>query len=294
MIRGLPIRGGRHYEYMPIDNKLNISCYNIDDSCVNNIANVIQKFGPLFIHAYPSSLKILTELFIKHDVDINLPIKAIFLGSEYLTDSDKDLFSSYYKTKIVNWYGHSERLIHGGYCNENDEYHFYPFYGHIELIDQNDNVIRDPNIPGRIIATGFDNDVMPLIRYDTGDIGMWSDSEKCNCNRQMPIISKILGRTSDYIILSDKTKVSLTAFIFGQHFKEFVLIKEFQIVQNRIGFIEILMVPKEPFDKNIEHNFINKLKKSVQNKLQIKIIYVLNIKKTIRGKHRFLIQNVTE
>lgn len=295
MIRGKPLRKNQDYEFQAINNKLVVSCYNLNHDSVSEIYRQIKKYKPKFIHAYPSSLLTFTkelQLYLKSNkADFN--IKAIFLGSENLFEDDEKYFKTFYEAEIVTWYGHSECLVHGAKCEISGDYHFYPFYGFIELVDENDQRIEEPGIEGRIIATGFDNRVMPLIRYDTGDIGVLSPRKECSCGFKGVSLSKIIGRGKDYIMLNDNTSVSLTAFIFGQHHEEFAMIKEMQIIQNEPGKIHVHMVPlKKISEEDVESLKIRLIKSVKTNSLAVDIQIVESIEKTIRGKHKLLIQNI--
>jgi phenylacetate-CoA ligase len=292
MVRGLPLPGNKSFEYLTINNTLNISCYNVNEKNIPVIHAEIKKFQPAFIHAYPSSLKILTSLLEPYRNTMNLSIKAIFLGSEQLTKPDRYYFENFYNAKVINWYGHTERLIHGGNCPLSEEFHFYPSYGYMELLDENDQPVTRPGMQGRIVATGFDNKAMPFIRYDTGDIGVLSEKKECACGFKGTSLRKIIGRSQDFIILSDGTRVSLTAFIFGQHLKEFKKIREMQITQDKIGEIEISIVRSQDFYRDDEESFLKTLLDSVDNKLKIKIKYVDNLSKTCSGKHVFFISSI--
>lgn len=296
MIRGKSLQNNGNYEYQVIGNKLVVSCYNLNQSSLKEIYTEILKFKPKFIHAYPSSLLIFTkelQVYLKNDSP-DFRVDAIFLGSEYLFEHDEKLFNSFYKSNIITWYGHSECLIHGGKCNLSGDYHFYPFYGFLELIDKNGLVINEPNVEGRIVATGFDNNVMPLIRYDTGDLGVYSEKNVCECGFRGKSLSKIVGRGKDFIVLDDYTKVTLTAFIFGQHHVEFEKIKEIQIIQNVKGIIDLHLVPLNDFKVDDIINLKSRLENSVKkNMLCVNIRLVELIEKTHRGKHKILIQNIS-
>ena len=294
MVRGNPLKNNRLYEYQSIDNKLAISCYNINENNITEVIAQINRYKPKFIHAYPSALNILTKYIQGNENRLNINIKAVFLGSEGLAESDRLFFEKMYDAYIVSWYGHSERLIHGGNCPYSDEYHFYPFYGHIELVDEHGNEITTPGIIGRIIATGLDNKVMPFIRYDTEDLGVLSEKKECKCGFKGLTLKRIEGRKQDFVILSDGTRVSTTAFVFGQHLDAFNKIIEIQIIQNEIGVIRILIVKTKYYNETDEISLKKILLLSVNNKLEISFEYPLNIKKTDNGKHRFLIQNLLE
>lgn len=297
MIRGKSLRNNVDFEYQAIGNKLVISCYNLNQFSIKKIYAQILKFKPRFIHAYPSSLLIFTkelQLYLGNE-NPDFRVNAVFLGSEYLFEEDKVFFEKFYNSKVINWYGHSECLIHGGKCELSGDYHFYPFYGYFELLDKHDNPITEPNIEGRIIATGFDNKVMPLIRYDTGDVGVYSEKQECECGFKGKSLSKIVGRGKDFIVLKDGTQVTLTAFIFGQHHEEFSKIREMQLIQNKPGVVLLNIVPLNDFSFEDQNKLKNRLTKSVNKSLlDIDIQLVNDIEKTHRGKHRLLIQNITQ
>jgi len=292
MIRGKPLPRNRTFEYNPINNILNISCYNVNENNISMVLEKINGFNPQFIHAYPSALKNLTSLLESHKSHLSLSIKALFLGSEQLFESDRSYFEEFYQTKAVNWYGHSERLVYGGNCPVSDEYHFYPAYGYLELLDENDQPITKAGREGRIIATGFDNRVMPFIRYDTGDLGVLSVHKECRCGFKGTSLASITGRGQDFIILSDHTRVSLTAFIFGQHLEAFNRIREMQVVQNRIGEIEIKIVKNDNFTLVDEKVLKSTLMNSVEHKIEVNLTYTDLIPKTHRGKSTFFITSL--
>ncbi len=293
MVRGLPLSGNKLYEYRAIDNILNVSCYNINENNIQDILLRINNFKPRFIHAYPSSLKVITSLLEQLKGKISFSVKAIFLGSEYLSENDRTYFKNFYNTQIVNWYGHSEKLIHGGNCPYSDEYHFYPAYGYIELLDENNHVINKPGLEGRIVATGFDNRIMPFIRYDTGDLGILSINENCICGFKGISLQRIAGRDHDLIVLSDGTRVSLTAFIFGQHLEAFKKIREMQVIQYKVGEIELRIVRNSNFTHKDEENTRRTLSNSVNNKLTINFSYINAVPKTTRGKNIFFVSKLS-
>lgn len=294
MIRGESLPNNKLYEYEPIGNKLVISCYLVNDMNINEVLNRINKFKPKFIHAYPSALSNLLHILKKNGLKINKSIKAMFLGSEGLTDDNRRIFNEFFSAKVVNWYGHSERLVHAGNCPYSDNFHIFPFYGYAELVDYNGEEIIKPNVKGRIITTGFDNEVMPLIRYDTGDEAEYAKETSCKCGFKGKSFSKIHGRVQDYVYLSNKSKVSLTAFIFGQHFTEFSKIIEMQLEQHEYGKLTIRLKVTSDFQKSDIVSFQKKLESSVDNKITIKIELADFIPKTKRGKHQFLIQHISQ
>lgn len=293
MIRGEALSNNKLYEYQAIENRLALSCYLLNEANMREVVSAINKFKPKYIHAYPSALKSFIDIVKQSKELLKVDIKVIFLGSEGLLNKDRNYIELFFNSKVAHWYGHSERLIHAGNCPYSNEFHIFDFYGYAELVDDTNEVITEVEKKGRIIATGYDNKVMPLVRYDTGDEAEYSKNITCKCGFKGRSFKNIYGRTQDYIYLIDKTKVSLTAFIFGQHFEEFAVIKELQIEQHNYGAIDVRIVLHK--EKSIDSfKFINKLKNSVDNKLDISLIFVEFIPKTPRGKQISLIQKIKE
>jgi len=291
-LRGKPLYKNKLFENQFIDHTASLSCYSLNEKNIKHALFLINRFNPQYFHAYPSSLKIFTSYIKEAGLKFDLQLKAIFLSSEGLLTRDRIELEEYYKCKIVHWYGHSERLIHGGNCPYSNEYHFYNQYGLLELIDQSNNIIDKPGESGRIIATGFDNYVMPFIRYDTDDLGVLSEQVACKCGFKGITLKEIIGRTQDFIVLNDNTKVSLTAFIYGQHLVSFSKIHEMQILQNKIGEIIISIIKTKNYSSEDEILLKRQLLSSVNNKLSITFNYPEFIQKTSSGKHKFLISNV--
>ena len=76
--------------------------------------------------------------------------------------------------------------------------HVQPEAGILEIIDEH-GAPCPPGVDGEFICTGLANDVMPLIRYRTGDYGCWAGEQRCACGRHTPIVEHITGRTDDYL-----------------------------------------------------------------------------------------------
>lgn len=62
---------------------------------------------------------------------------------------------------------------------------------------------------GRILVTLLENDDFPLIRYEIGDIGAWRDGT-CACGRPGPLLDRVEGRKSEFILGAGGAYVSPT------------------------------------------------------------------------------------
>lgn len=282
---------GKFWKYDPADKILILSSYHMTDEVLPKYINKILEFQPEFLHVYPSTITILARFMKKNNITFFPTIKALLCGSENLYTWQRELFENVFKCRVYSWYGHTEQAVLAGECEKSSYYHIFPEYGFTELINVSWNSLVNESEMGEIIATSFNNYVMPLIRYRTMDLGVYTDKE-CSCGRKYPLLKKIEGRLQDLIVAKDKRLITVTAFIFGQHFESFSRIKEMQLVQEKVGIVIFKIVKLFDYSDADEREILFKIKKASSNGLDVKFEYVTDIPRTKNGKYKFLIQKV--
>jgi phenylacetate-CoA ligase len=147
-------------------------------------------------------------------------------------------------------------------CKEGN-WHIHSDFFHLEAVDENMELVN-PGERGRLVITKLWGSGSPIIRY-TGmeDWITLSNNEKCNCGLHSPIFGKpVEGRVISNIILPNGKIFSPSDFLFItsvlQDLRTFKVTK-FQIVQNKINQIDILLViDKDSYDKNLSFKEISK------------------------------------
>lgn len=295
VFRGDIVMGNNLYMYDPIKNDYVFSSYRINDFTISQIVESLNKIKPVSLVGYPSVIYELANLIRNNSkLKLDFEIKSIILASEKLFHFQIALIEDVFHSKVYSYYGHSERLTLAYKCSDCDNYLLDSNYGYTELVDKNNELIKVKNQVGRIISTGFDNFVMPLIRYDTNDESYYANNFCTNCNTydNKTILGGIEGRTGDYIIGSDGRKISITAIIFGQHLSEFKKITSFQLTQNIVGHVEFTIVGDKLLSSIEERNLIKKLVKCSDNTVNFQVNYVEKLIKTSSGKFKYLNQNI--
>ena len=95
--------------------------------------------------------------------------------------------------------------------------------------------IRTVNKQGKILATTLEEKCMPLIRYDSGDLGVCND-EYCTCGNEKLILKTLKGRITDFLKINGKLisspvltilmgKTSATNYQIEQMSKNKIIIK---------------------------------------------------------------------
>jgi phenylacetate-CoA ligase len=173
---------------------------------------------------------------------------------------------------------------------DDDRYFFWPQYGHFELVDSNDMPITRPGVVGFIVGTSFDNEVMPFVRYRTGDLAMLSEREHPELPGY-PVCERIMGRLQEMVVCRDRRLVSITTLGVA-HFPELALVDAIQYEQKRPGEL----VLKVAADVRLHAPQLERMAAAVARKTQggcdVKVVQVDAIPRTPRGKARMLVQHL--
>ena len=293
LLRGNVVRGserGRLWQYNPIENTLIMSVYHMDDDTLGAYVDRVRRFRPLAIHAYPSAVTILAKYILSHGITDLPPLKAVLCGSENVYEHQNELIEKAFDCRVFSWYGHSEMVVMAGECEHSSSYHVFPEYGVLELVDEAGSVLRGPGKRGEIVGTGFNNFVMPLIRYKTED---WAEYDvgECACGRNYPRLKTVEGRWLQETIVGPKGNlISVTAL--NMHGDTFDHVEQFQFYQDTRGKVVLNVVKKATYNSSNSQQIIAQLREKMGQDMDIEVRFVDTIPRTTSGKWRFLIQKL--
>jgi phenylacetate-CoA ligase len=239
---------------------------------------------PAFLRGYPSFINELATYILNNHIQIQFVIKGIQLTAENVFDYQIENIKNAFQANVYLQYGHSEISVFGFTFDQSYEYYLSPFYGFTEVLDDSGSHVKVGEI-GELVVTGFYNYVHPFIRYKTGDLALFN-----GYHNGFLKLKKIIGRSQDYIINRDGVKTSLTALIFGQHYKSFSRISKWQIIQNERGKVLIKILKANGFTLDDENEIRSKFKKICS--IDVDFEYVQSFPITSRGKFIFLVQNI--
>ena len=135
---------------------------------------------------------------------------------------------------------------------------------------------------GRLICTGFGTPEFPPIRYDVGDIGLWRAQKQCQCGLESPVLVGVLGRTDDYVLTPEGTRIMRFDYIF----KHTPNIPERQVVQDRVGEIRLRIVRRDGYGNADEHVLREEIRRWIGPRLAVQFEYVSEIEREANGKYR--------
>lgn len=268
------------YAYDAAMKELFLSTYHLSKDTIPIYAKAIKDYDIKALLAYPSAAYVLAKGCLEKG--IRVPLKAVLTTSETLDSARKEIIARAFECKVYDFYGCGERICYIHTC-EHDSYHIILEYGLTELIRA-----EPPNDDSyRIIATGFWNMAMPLIRYNIGDLIQLSD-HTCQCGRVFPVVKKIVGRESNILTTPSGRTLGVTAI---EDLMENVLfsmqgmpILEGQMIQESPDVMTLKYVPLMGFSQKDAKKLKLLVAKHLPADFKFNVRSVRNISRTRSGK----------
>jgi phenylacetate-CoA ligase len=261
------------YEYFKPANILYISSPNVNESTIEMYYDLIQKFKPVAVEAFPSYLHKLCVELEKKGLKLEIPLS--FTSSETLLSWQREKIEPFLKTTIYDWYGNAERSI---LLAQNAKMEYYP----MPLYSINE--FRETDV----ITTNLTNKSFPLIRYEVDDQIEVTTSDFLQ-NQISPKVKSISGRQSENVILKDGSHVGCIDHAFkGVNHIEMAQVHQYNVQDP----IEIKLVVNKSFSKKDEDQLRANLVRMVGTEMELKFTYCTKSELTYHPnqKYRFIIK----
>ena len=273
--------------------RITMSVSDISMETCSEYMKAIREFKPNYIHAYSSALALLVRYADQLGEKFPSSIKNIFCDSETTYSWQRDLILKSMNARFYNIYGHTEGAGMAITFPDSKNLEAIPV-GIMEILDKNGNILKDPDEEGEIVVTGFNNKIMPFIRYQTSDIAVIGASEKTNFRPFRPILSSVKGRVQDYLVTKDESLVPAAPILFDYNF-DWTGIDLFQVFQDMPGILEFKIVTSSYINPNkdkLKNRIIIEFSKLFSYKFDIKVSFYDQISTTNRGKYRYVDQRL--
>ncbi|MFC1865288.1 phenylacetate--CoA ligase family protein [Chloroflexota bacterium] len=246
----------------------------------------LNRWRPVYLRCYGSCILSFALYIRNHNLKPAFRPKGIFCTAETLMPWQRKVIEEILQAPVFDQYGLNDGGVSAYECEQHDGKHIDTERAILEVVDDDGKQIIDKR--GRILATNLYNHAFPFIRYDTGDLGIISDS-KCICGRNTHLLRGILGRANDHLELNG-------LLLNNQHINILLSnidIDQYQIVQDDYSSIIVRIIKGKDYKKEDEALIRDSFTNSV-GKINIHFDYVVTIPTSRAGKHRFIINNIRD
>lgn len=273
-----------------IQNQTLIDCKNFDDDGINNMLKSLKnlsKRGSITLLAYGSTYSAIKDYLERNNIEtINgCNISGIISGSDMLFDETRNKLSKAFgNIQMVSRYSNEENGVIGQDEGINNVFVINEASYYVEILDEMGNRVPDGKI-GKIVVTDFFNYAMPMIRYDTGDVGA---IQLFNVNgRTKRCICKFSGRKVDTIFNTDGEPIS--PHTITNNMWEFTDIEQFQFIQKDKSKYLLKIIADPSFNR--DGKLVNILQNLLGAEAVIHVERVQEIPLLASGKRRYIIND---
>ena len=268
------------------------SCVSVFDE-IDKQVETIKNLQPDIIDGYSGPI-----LLIAKKIEIGeINPKIIFGSAELIDEESRKIIEKSFSAPYFDQFGCAEIDRSAWQCPERTGYHMDIDSVITQFVD-GQGASTAPGENGDIVYTSLFNYAMPIIRYNIGDVGSESTDE-CNCNRGLPLMSVVEGRSDNFIPLPDGRFLSPRVFTNTMSlYKNYHDIVQFMIIQQSLSQIDILIQKK--LDSTIsegvmEGDLITHFRKilSLKEDVTLSIIFETNIPIEHNGKHKSVISKLS-
>lgn len=268
----------------------NVIWYSVlrqDEENLEKIRQILKSDRKIqMILCYPSILDNLANYILACGDSPNMfHISTIIgFGESFSRKTHKKLKEAF-GSQNVSLYSNQENGILAIECIENKEFHINNASYHIELLKNDSSDPVNAGEPGRIVITDLFNYAMPLIRYDTGDIGV--SKKEAECGWKSPVLASVDGQKTDFIYDTLGNKKS--PHIISVLLEPFDQLLQYQFVQE--GARQYILKLNGAVGRYNDIAFLTLLKDLLGSDAEITIEHVKEVPTLSSGKRKEVICN---
>jgi len=268
-------------------NRIRISAFDISEaSCIDQYRR-IERFRPAYFYGYTTAIYGFCLYARKSGIDLKkLGLKAVICTAEKMYPHHVELFNEVFDCPVVDEYGSSENGIIAFQCREGNM-HMMADHLCIEFLDENNERVK-PGEPGKIVITDLDAYEMPLIRYEIGDIGRYTE-KRCSCGINLPLMEIVEGRKEDFI-RTQRGKLIHAAYLCYTLKDDAVY--EFKMYQQKLDRFLVQIVKSHLFNEDTQRKLENNLRSALGEGVMINFEYLERIPREVSGKLRYFVSEI--
>lgn len=247
--------------------------------------DAIQTYRPSVIWGFRTTFDLIALEMEKQGIQPD-HIRLMIVFGEMLRDRDRKRFQDSFGVKVTEMYGSTEMGGITAYeTPARDGLHMVEDQVFFEFLNKTGEPV-EPGEKGRIVLTDLTGLLMPLIRYEQGDFGIYREIES-STGLMTRRLDKIFGADDDMVILPDGTQK--TRLEFYDAVDIFIEIRQFRIIQKARDQFDVLIVADAGYFDSIHQELLQRLQAIVTPGVRFEVSRVEQIPADPSGKIRMLI-----
>jgi phenylacetate-CoA ligase len=250
---------------------------------MNDMIDYLQALDAQVFDGYPSRIASVARHVRENGIQGIKPA-LVFTNSETIQEKDRAVIREQFAEPIDVYVSYEFKFI-AWECELRNGLHINEDLVHVEIVDPETGDPVPNGVAGEIVITGFSNEAMPFIRYNTEDVGAIAESP-CACGRPFILLKNVLGRVSDFIVLPSGERV------LGQPYFARALgavglyekIVRFQATQRSDSNIDLAIDGEELTETEVQ-SLLDELAKAL-GQIKVRLLPASAIQRTKRGKYR--------
>lgn len=276
--------------YQWIQNETLLDICDLDDKRIEKLLRKIDRASRRgsVILSYGSTLEAIKDYFRRKGMSglRKNNVLGVISGADMLFDDTRDAISSVCQCRCFSRYSNQENGIIGQDDAENNVFILNEADYLVEILRMDKDIPAGEGEVGRIIITDLYNYAMPMIRYDTGDIGSITFIERGGIFKKA--ITNFGGRKVDMIFdcygdLLSPHKISNNLWSFSE-------IQQYQFIQESKINYTLKINTQDRFVRQKEMEAL--LEKLLGDEAIIKIEEVEEIPVLASGKRKYIVNNM--
>jgi phenylacetate-CoA ligase len=248
-----------------------------------NLSEVVKKIvahRPTMIDGYAESFHLMAESLA--DGPLTCPsLRGLMSSAQTLSHRSREIIERTFGCRVFDKYGAREFSGIAYECDQHDGYHVVAENYIVEIMRDGRPV--QPGEIGEVFVTDLNNRCMPFLRYRLGDLARAASDEPCACGRGLPRVAEIMGRTQSIIIGADNQ--FLPGSFFAHLLKDYdYAIRQFQVVQQDRGAIELRIVKAGRFSQSVLDEIQDRFRQYLGRNMRIDVRFLDQIPLGRTGK----------
>jgi phenylacetate-CoA ligase len=261
-----------------------LSAFDLGEEALARYAHTIERHRPEVMYGYASAFYLLSRYLHRVSWRPRFKLKAIFTTAEPLLEFQRQVIQTVFECPVGVEYGARD----AGHLADECPHGRLHIPAEAVFIETEG---RTPDGLGEITVTNLYSPAMPIIRYRTGDMGELDD-QSCPCGRSLPLLKRVDGRRTDFLVTSNGRVVHALGVIYI--IREIAGVKEFQVIQEAVDRVRVDVVPEPSFSEEDRGLIARRIRALMGAEVEVSVELTEEILRAKSGKFRYVISHVAD